>query len=93
MIPESTKKFIDNLIDYYINESSSYKQMAKIYFKETKEINDCTFGIIVGSLYSGFLQAFQNLKQKPSLEDTQEFTNMIKTREVQIKKSIVDAKA
>ena len=92
MIPPATKKFIDSLIDYYISEAASYKQLAKTYYEEIEDTNANTFGIIVGCVYSGFLQAYQNQKQKPSLEDTQEFTRMIKLRAAQIKRSILDAK-
>ena len=92
MIPQSTKKFIDNLIDYYISEAASYKQIAKTYHEEVNDVNANAFGIIVGCVYSGFLQAYQNQKLKPSLEDTQEFTHMIKLRAAQIKRNILDAK-
>ena len=92
MIPETTRKFIDSLIDYYISEAASYKQLAKTYYEEVEDVNANTFGIIVGCVYSGFLQAYQNQKQKPVLEDTQEFTQMIKTRAAQIKRGILDAK-
>lgn len=93
MIPETTRKFIGSLIDYYISEAASYKQIAKTYYEEVEDVNANTFGIIVGCVYSGFLQAYQNQKQKPSLEDTQEFTHMIKLRAAQIKRNILDAKA
>ena len=92
MIPQTIKKFIESLIDYYIGEAASYKQLAKTYSEEVEDVNASTFGIIVGCVYSGFLQAYQNQKQKPSLEDTQEFTHMIKLRAAQIKRSILDAK-
>ena len=92
MIPQSTKKFIDSLIDYYISEAASYKQIAKTYHEEVNDVNANAFGIIVGCVYSGFLQAYQNQKLKPSLEDTQEFTHMIKLRAAQIKRNILDAK-
>ncbi|MGB9124587.1 MAG: hypothetical protein WA833_08450 [Nitrosotalea sp.] len=92
MIPQSTKKFIESLIDYYISEAASYKQIAKTYHEEVDDVNANAFGIIVGCVYSGFLQAYQNQKLKPSLEDTQEFTRMIKLRAAQIKRNILDAK-
>ena len=92
MIPDTTRKFIGSLIDYYISEAASYKQIAKTYYEEVEDINANTFGIIVGCVYSGFLQAYQNQKQKPSLEDTQEFTHMIKRRAAQIKRNILDSK-
>ena len=92
MIPDTTKKFIDNLIDYYISEAASYKQLAGTYSDVMEDITAITFGIIVGSVYSGFLQAYTNQKENPSLEDTQEFTHIIKARAAQIKRSILDAK-
>lgn len=92
MIPQTTRQFIDSLIDYYISEAASYKQLAKTYSDEVKDVDANAFGIIVGCIYSGFLQAYQNQKQKPLLEDTQEFTQIIKTRAAQIKRGILDAK-
>ncbi|CUR51669.1 conserved protein of unknown function [Nitrosotalea devaniterrae] len=92
MIPQTTRKFIDNLIDYYISEAGSYKQMAKTYSDEVEDVNANAFGIITGCIYSAFLQAYQNQKQTPLLEDTQEFAQMIKVRAAQIKRSILDAK-
>lgn len=74
-------------------KTASYKQIAKTYYDEVEDVNANTFGIIVGCVYSGFLQAYQNQKLKPSLEDTQEFTRMIKLRAAQIKRNILDAKA
>lgn len=91
MIPQATKKFIDNLIDYYINEAASYKQLAESYSDISADIVSTAFGIIVGCIYSGFLQAYVNQKQKPSVQDTQEFTNIIKLRAGQIKKSLVES--
>ena len=92
MIPETTKSFIDNLVDYYISVAASYKQMAAIYAEEAGDVPAATFGLIVGSIYSAFLQAYDNQKQKPPLEDIQEFTQIIKRKSAQIKRSILDAK-
>jgi hypothetical protein len=76
-ISKENKEFIDNLIEYYISESESYKQIA-----------DTAFGIITGCVYSGFLQAYQNQQQSPSLEDMDEFNQIIKKKALLIKKSI-----
>ena len=59
-ISKETKDFIDNLIDYYISEASSYKQIAEVYVPEVESVTDTAFGIITGCVYSGFLQAYQN---------------------------------
>ncbi|HKU32910.1 MAG TPA: hypothetical protein VJR22_03585 [Candidatus Nitrosotalea sp.] len=92
MISATTKSFIDSLVDYYISEAGSYKQMAKSYSDEVEDIHSATFGIILGSIYSAFIQSYTNQQQKPSLEDMQEFTQLVKKRAAQIKRSIIDAK-
>ena len=89
-ISKENKEFIENLIEYYINESESYKQIAENFLPEVKSIPDTAFGIITGCVYSGFLQAYQNQQQSPSLEDIDEFNQIIKKKAVLIKKSITE---
>ena len=84
--------FIENLINYYISEASSYKQIAQIYADDVEDINAATLGIIVGCVYSGFLQTYKNQRQNPSLEDTQEFNDIVKHRAADIRKAILAAK-
>ena len=87
-ISKENKEFIDNLIEYYISESESYKQIAENFLPEVESISDTAFGIITGCVYSGFLQAYQNQQQSPSLEDMDEFNQIIKKKAILIKKSI-----
>ena len=88
-ISKENKEFMDNLIDYYISEAESYKQIAENFIPEVESISDTTFGIITGCVYSGFLQAYQNQQQTPDLEDIKEFNEIMKERAPQIKKSIL----
>ena len=90
VITPSTRDFIENLINYYISEAPSYREIAEIYDSEVKNIPDATFGMILGCVYSGFLQMYTNQKQQPSLEDIQEFNQIMKDRALQIKKAILD---
>jgi hypothetical protein len=87
-ISKENREFIDSLIEYYISESESYKQIAKNFLPEVESIPDTAFGIITGCVYSGFLQAYQNQQQTPSLEDMDEFNQIIKKKVLLIKKSI-----
>jgi hypothetical protein len=87
-ISKENKEFIDSLIEYYISESESYKQIAENFKPEVESIPDTAFGIITGCVYSGFLQAYQNQQQSPSLEDMNEFNQIIKKKAPLIKKSI-----
>ena len=89
-ITKENKDFVGSLIDYYINESESYKQIAENFVPEIESVPDTAFGIITGCVYSGFLQAYQNQQQTPSLEDMKEFNKIIKERAPLIKKSILE---
>jgi len=89
VISKENKDFIDSLIDYYISESESYTQIAENFVPEVESVPDTAFGIITGCVYSGFLQAYQNQQETPSLEDMQEFNQIIKERAPLIKKSIL----
>ena len=91
-ISPSTRDFIQNLINYYVSEAASYKQFAEGYTPEIADVSSATFGIIVGCIYSGFLQAYANQKQKVGLEDIQEFHKIIKERAPEIKKAILGNK-
>ena len=88
-ISEENKDFIDSLIDYYINESESYRQIAENFVPDVESVADTAFGIITGCVYSGFLQAYQNQQQTPGLEDIKEFNLIIKKHAPLIKKAIL----
>ena len=90
VITKENKDFIDSLIDYYISESESYRQIAENFVPEIESVPDTAFGIITGCVYSGFLQAYQNQQQSPSLEDMREFNQIMKERAPLIKKSILE---
>ncbi|RMW37991.1 MAG: hypothetical protein EA447_04370 [Nitrosopumilus sp.] len=89
-ISKENKDFIESLIDYYISESEAYTQIAENFVPEVESIPDTAFGIITGCVYSGFLQAYQNQQQTPSLEDVREFNEIIKNRAASIKKAIIE---
>jgi hypothetical protein len=89
-ISKNTRDFLDSLIDYYISEATSYKQIAEEYVPEIDSVIDTAFGIIAGCVYSGFLQAYKNQKLSPSLEDTQEFIKILKDRAPLIKKAMME---
>ena len=90
VISKENKDFIDSLIDYYISESESYKQIAENFVPEVESVSDTAFGIITGCVYSGFLQAYQNQQQTSGLEDMREFIEIVKKEAPLIKKAIID---
>ncbi len=88
VISKETKEFIENLIQYYTDEISSYKQIAEDFVPEIESVSDTTFGIIVGNVYSEFMKTYQNQKKTPALEDIQEFNKILKDSSSLIKKAI-----
>ena len=83
------QKFLDSQIEYYIKEAESYKEMALEYNLDTNSVPDTAFGIIVGCIYSSFLQTFTNQNSTPNSQDIEEFTKIIVNNSKKIKESIL----
>ena len=92
-ISSGTRDFIDSLVDYYMSEAASYRQIADGYMPDIESAYDTAFGIIVGCIYTGFIQLYTNKKKTPPLEDIQEFHKIIKEKAPYIMKSILESKA
>ena len=88
-ISDEMKKFLDSQIEYYITEAQSYKEMAQEYSPKIDSIQDTAFGIIIGAIYSSFLQAYSNQKQNVNSEDIQEFTEIMMLNTRMIKDAIM----
>lgn len=89
-ISKENKEYVESLIHYYISEASSYEQIAEGFVPEIESVVDTAFGIITGNIYSEFMQAYLNQKTDVSVEDIQEFYNIIKERAPLIKKAIME---
>jgi len=81
--------FLDSQIEYYTNEAKSYREMAKEYNLDDSSVSDTTFGMIVGCIYSSFLQTYTNQSSTPSSQDIEEFTKIIIENSKKIKESIM----
>ena len=68
---------MEGLIEYYISEAESYREMAQEYSLKIDSVPDTTFGIIIGCIYSSFLQTYSNQKLTPDVHDVQEFMEII----------------
>ena len=86
--------FLDSQIEYYSKEAKSYKEMAEGYGIDGNSVPDATFGIIVGCIYSSFLQIYTNQNSTTNSQEMEEFTEIIIKNTQKIKTSIVsdDAK-
>ena len=89
VISKENQEFLEGLIDYYVKEAKSYKEIAQEFSSEVNSVVDTAFGIIVGCIYSSFLQAYSNQKLIPDTEDIKEFNAMIIKNTDSIKKSII----
>ena len=90
VISKENQEFLEGLIDYYVKEAKSYREIAQEFSSEINSVVDTAFGIIIGCIYSSFLQAYSNQKQVPDMEDVQEFNEMIVKNTEIIKKSIMN---
>jgi hypothetical protein len=90
-ITKHTRDFLEGLIDYYINEAQSYRQIAESYSPEIAAVDDAAFGIIAGCVYSAFLRAYENENRSVELDDIQEFNTMLKEKASLIKKAVMGA--
>ena len=88
-LSNETQKFLDSQIEYYVKEAESYKEMALEYNLDTNSVPDIAFGIIVGCIYSSFLQTFTNQNSTPNSQDIEEFTKIIVRNSKKIKESIL----
>ena len=80
--------FLDSQIEYYTKEAKSYKEMAQGYNLDDDSIHDTAFGIIIGCIYSSFLQAYTNQNSMPSSQEMEDFTEIITKNSKKIKESI-----
>jgi len=90
VISKENQEFLEGLIDYYVKEAKSYREIAQEFSSEINSVIDTAFGIIIGCIYSSFLQAYSNQKQVPDMEDVQEFNEIIIKNTEIIKKSIMN---
>ena len=88
-LSNETQKFLDSQIEYYVKEAESYKEMALEYNLDTNSVPDTAFGIIIGCIYSSFLQTFTNQNSTPNSQDIEEFTKIIIKNSKKIKESIL----
>ena len=77
-ISDENKKFLEGLLQYYIEQADSYNQFASEYGKFSKSKREIAFGIIIGTVYSTFLQTYSNQQLEVRLDDIQEFHEFIR---------------
>ena len=89
ILSNEIQTFLNSQIEYYTREAKSYKEMAEGYNLDGNSVSDTTFGIIVGCIYSSFLQTYTNQNNTPSSEEIEDFTQIIIKNAKKIKESII----
>ena len=82
------QKFLDSQIEYYVKEVKSYKEMAREYNLDANSVPDTAFGIIIGCIYSSFLQTYTNHSTRCS-QDIEELTKIMIENSKKKKESII----
>ena len=88
-LPNEIQGFLDSQIEYYAKEAKSYKEMAQGYNLDDDSIHDTAFGIIIGCIYSSFLQVYTNQNSMPNSQEMEDFTEIIIKNSKKIKESII----
>ena len=83
--------FLDTQIEYYTKEAKSYKEMTREYNLDDNSIPDVAFGIIIGCIYSNFIQTYTNQNSSPSSQEMEDFTKIIIKNTKKIKESITSS--
>ena len=91
-ISDENKKFLEDLLKYYIDQADSYNQFAAEYGDFSKSMREIAFGVIVGTVYSTFLQTYSNQQLEVKLEDIQEFHELIRDNLDKISKALDESK-
>ena len=92
-ISDENKKFLEDLLKYYIDQVDSYNQFASEYGEFSKSKREIAFGVIVGTVYSTFLQTYSNQQLEVKLDDIQEFHELIRDNLDKISKALDESKA
>ncbi len=92
-ISDENKKFLEDLLKYYIDQAESYNQFVSEYGEFSKSKREIAFGVIVGTVYSTFLQTYSNQQLEVKLDDIQEFHELIRDNLDKISKALDESKA
>ena len=87
-ISDENRKFLEGLLQYYIEQADSYNQFASEYGEFSKSKREIAFGVIVGTVYSTFLQTYSNQQLEVKLDDIQEFHELIRDNIDKIAKAL-----
>lgn len=86
-ISKETRTYVEDLVDYYISEIDSYAEIAKSCNVDG-QANDTTIGVVVGCVYSAFLQSCRDGDRSPELDEINDVVLIIRSKIPDIKKAL-----
>lgn len=86
-MPANIQNFITTQLDYYIEEIDTYLLVAKEHC-DTKSLDDAVFGVILGCVYIGFINAYSAQSLSPNTDSIIKLHSIIKERTKDIRLAI-----
>ncbi len=86
-ISEETRSYVDGLIAHYVSEARSYRQLAESC-ADGGSVEDTAVGMIVGCIYSAFLQLCRDGGTSPALGEINELVTLINARVPDIRRAM-----
>lgn len=86
-ISKETRSYIDGLVKYYVSEASSYRQIAESCNADGS-VSDTAIGMIVGCIYSAFLQSCREQGTSPKLDEINDVILIIHAKIPEIRKAV-----
>ena len=84
--PLSQKQLIIENVSKKLDDDTKKQVMPLL---DANSVPDTAFGIIIGCIYSSFLQTYTNQSSTPNSQDIEEFTKIIIDNSKKIKESII----
>lgn len=88
-IPKEIRDYMDAQIRYYIDEAWTYRGIAETH--GNGDVEDTAFGVILGCLYLGFIQAYRTQFMTPNSDDMGEFHRLVGDSAPDIRRALGDA--
>lgn len=86
-VAEATRSYIDGLIDYYVSEAASYREIAASC-NPGGGAEDTAVGMIAGCVYSAFVQSCTERGRPPELGEINDVISMVRARIPEIRGAV-----
>lgn len=92
-VSKENREFIESLVKYYISTAPAYRDLARVYEDASESLDDVALGMIAGSIYSSFMQIYQNQHTVPDLGDMDEFNEIMSGHAREIRNALISKRS